>query len=115
MRLLRIMMLSIFFLLSAFAGIESGEAKVLEVFYCSGVKIQKNDSTYMVLKYCGEPIYKEVISAEGCDKVEKWHYDCKGRSHVEELTFIKGVLSDRSEGEKTNGVQLCGETEDETR
>ena len=85
----------------------ASKAKVLKVFHCSGEKVEIGDSTYSVLKRCGEPAYSEDVSAEGCDRVENWYYDCKGRGFVEILQFKAGVLSDRSRGEDSNGVQEC--------
>jgi len=95
-------------LMSAFLFIPfSAEAKILEVFKCQGTAIEVGDTTYAVLKKCGEPAFKEEVSAEGCEKVEKWHYDCKRRGYVDLLLFKAGVLVDRFEGEKSEGVQDC--------
>jgi len=85
------------------------EPKAVEVFWCQGEKISRGDTTYFVLKQCGPPAYREDISAanEGCEKVEKWHYDCIGRGYIDEFTFRAGVLVQQSRGEKSRGVQEC--------
>ncbi len=83
------------------------EAIAIEVFRCFGKEIRKEDTTYSVLKKCGEPAYKEILSNEGCDKEEKWHYDCIGRGNVEELIFKKGILVKRSRGERSKGTRYC--------
>ncbi len=85
----------------------SAEARVIKAFTCSGKRIKIGDSTYSVLKKCGEPAYKELLSNEGCDREEKWHFDCKSRGNVEELFFTKGILVDRIRGEKSSGTQTC--------
>jgi len=85
----------------------SSSAEAIEVFRCFGKEINKRDTTYSVLKKCGEPAYKEILSNEGCDKEEKWHYDCFGRGYVEELIFKKGILVKRNRGEKSKGTQNC--------
>ncbi|MBU0675827.1 MAG: DUF2845 domain-containing protein [Proteobacteria bacterium] len=91
--------------LLVFSSIAHG--KVLEVFYCNGGKVDIGDTSYSVLKKCGTPAFQEIISAEGCDKVERWHYDCKGRGYVDLLEFKVGILTNRSRGEKSQGVQDC--------
>lgn len=83
----------------------ASQAKVLEVFRGSGEKVEIGDSTSSVLKRCGESAYSEDASAEGCDRVENWYYDRKGRGFVDILQFKAGVLIDRSRGEDSNGVQ----------
>lgn len=85
----------------------ASRAKVLRVFRCSGEKVEIGDTTYSILKRCGEPAYGEDVSAEGCDRVENWYYDCRGRGFVDILQFKAGVLSDRSRGEDSDGVQQC--------
>lgn len=87
--------------------VNSGASRVVRVFRCQGQEVDFRDTTYAVLKKCGEPAYKETISSEGCEKVEKWHYDCIGRGNVEELIFKAGVLADRIEGDDSRGTQTC--------
>jgi len=96
-------------LVSAIIVAFSSSANADKVFKCSSEKITKGDSTYSVLKKCGEPAYKETVSSEGCDKIEKWHYDCYGRGYVEELTFIKGILAEQNRGEASKGTQSCNQ------
>ena len=99
----------LFFIIFAFLLISSSgaEARFIKVFKCFGKKVEIGDTTYSVLKKCEEPAYREILTNEGCDKKEKWHYDCKGRGNVEELYFTKGVLVDRIRGEKSSGTQTC--------
>jgi hypothetical protein len=100
----------LFFIIFAFLLISSSSAeagRVIKVFKCFGERVENGDTTYSVFKKCGEPAYKEVLTNEGCDKKEKWHYDCKGRGNVEELYFTKGILVDRIRGEKSSGTQTC--------
>ena len=85
----------------------SSRAEAIEVFRCFGEEIRNGDTTYSVLKKCGEPAYKEILSNEGCDKEEKWHYDCIGRGYVEELIFKKGILIKRRRGERSKGTRYC--------
>lgn len=88
-------------------------ANANRVFKCSGgEKVQKGDSTYSVLKKCGEPAYRETISSIGCDKEEKWHYDCFERRYIVELIFKKGVFVDQNRGEESKGVQSCYQPEE---
>jgi len=82
-------------------------AHTVEVFRCNGEEVRLKDTTYSVMKKCGQPAYQEVISAEGCEKVEKWHYDCKGRRFIDELTFKAGVLITHKQNENSNGTQNC--------
>ena len=74
---------------------------------CEGKEVDLRGSTFTVLQKCGEPAFREVISAEGCEKIERWHYDCQGRRFVDELTFRAGVLKSHNEGEKSTGTQIC--------
>lgn len=90
--------------ISDHAGADTRSTKV---FRCSGEKIEIGDTTYSVLKKCGEPAYQELLSNEGCEREEKWHYDCYGRGYVEELIFKKGILAERLRGEDSRGVQPC--------
>jgi hypothetical protein len=90
--------------LSCNAGADTRSSKV---FKCSGEKINDGDTTYSVLKKCGEPAFKELLSNEGCERKERWHYDCYGRGYVEELIFKKGILVDRLRGEDSQGTQNC--------
>lgn len=84
------------------------EACAVQVLRCKdGKEIRTGDSTYSVLKRCGQPAYQEVVSAEGCDKVEKWYYDCQGRRFTDVLVFKAGVLTKHRQGDKTTGTQLC--------
>lgn len=99
-----VVILAVLFTLPFNAGADTQSTKV---FKCSGEKIEIGESTYSVLKKCGEPAYQEVLTNEGCDKEEKWHYDCIGQGYVEELVFLKGVLVDRLRGDKSQGSQKC--------
>ena len=92
------------FTLSYNAG---ADTRSIKVFRCSGEKINTGDTTYSVLKKCGEPAFKELLSNEGCEREEKWHYDCFGRGYVEELFFKKGILVNRTRGEESKGTQNC--------
>ena len=83
------------------------QATAVEVFRCQGKEVRKGDTTFTVIQKCGQPAYKEEISAKGCEKVERWHYDCKTRRFVEELTFTAGKLSDHKQGERSTGSQTC--------
>jgi hypothetical protein len=83
------------------------DAKILEVMSCRGGRVEIGDTTYSVLKKCGEPAYQEIISADGCEKRERWHYDCKNRGYIDLLEFKSGILVDRSRGEDSRGVQDC--------
>lgn len=83
------------------------DAKILEVMSCKGGRVEIGDTTYSVFKKCGEPAYKETISAEECEKIERWHYDCKKRGYIDLLKFKSGILVDRSRGEDSHGVQEC--------
>ena len=85
----------------------AADAKVIYTFSCFGKSVENGDTTYSVLKKCGEPTYKETLSNKGCTKIEKWHYDCKGRGNVEGLIFKKGILTNRISGEKSAGTQTC--------
>lgn len=93
--------------LLTFPVVSHSVTKVLEVMHCKGGKVQKGDSTYVILKMCGEPAYKEVVSTEGNEKREIWHYDCKNRGYIDVLEFRSGELFDRTRGEYSNGVQEC--------
>ena len=97
----------LFLLILAVLLIFSSNVEAIEVFRCFGKEIKKRDTTYSVFKKCGEPAYKEILSNEGCDKEEKWHYDCFGRRYVEELIFKKGILVKRIRGEESKGTQNC--------
>ena len=107
MRSITKLLLVIFALLLIFIINAEANSKNIKVFKCSGGKVERGDTTYSVFKRCGEPAFKEILSNEGCDKEEKWHYDCTGRGNVEELIFKKGILVDRIRGEKSTGVQNC--------
>ena len=89
----------------------SASALANRVFRCLGERVNTGDSTYSVLKKCGDPAYQEIISSESCDKVEKWHYDCYGRGYVEELIFIKGILveQNKNKGADSTGRQSCNQ------
>lgn len=95
-------LLSIIFIFSL-----ASEAESAQVFRCFGKKVNKGDTTYSVLKKCGDPSYKETLSCEDCVKREKWHYDCIGRGYVVELLFKNGILIKRNRGGKSSGQQTC--------
>ena len=97
----------IFAALFAFSCNTGAGTRSIKVFKCSGKKINNGDTTYSVLKKCGEPAFKELLSNEGCEKEEKWHYDCYSRGYVEELIFKKGILVERLRGEDSQGTQNC--------
>ena len=102
--LILLVILTTLLTLSCNAGADIRSSKV---FRCSGEKIENGDSTYSVLKKCGEPAFKELLSNESCERQEKWHYDCYGRGYVEELIFKKGILVERLRGEDSQGTQNC--------
>jgi len=77
------------------------------VFRCKGKEVRRGDTTFAVVQKCGQPAYKEEISAKGCEKVERWHYDCKNRRFVDELTFTAGKLTQHKDGERSTGSQFC--------
>ena len=87
----------------------ASESKALKVFVCQGEKIKPGATTYFAYKQCGNPAFKEDISVieEGCEKIEKWHYDCFGRGYIDEFIFKAGILIKRSRGKKSQGTQTC--------
>jgi hypothetical protein len=97
---------TLFLLFFAYSNV-CADTRISKVFKCSGEKIEYGDTTYTVLKKCGEPSFKELLSTEGNEQEEKWHYDCYGRGYVEELIFKKGVLVKRMRGEDSQGAQKC--------
>lgn len=97
---------AVFFLCSVYST-AGADTRVLKVFKCQGEKIQNGDTTYSVLKKCGEPAFKEVLSTEESEREEKWHYDCYGRGYVDELIFRKGVLVERMRGVDSQGTHEC--------
>ena len=105
--MIRIIIIFILTALMILNSLAASEAKVLQAFYCNNHKLELEDTTYTIFKNCGEPAFREVVSAKDCAKVEKWHYDCEGRGYIEELTFTEGLLTDRSKGERSQGVQKC--------
>lgn len=102
-----LLLLAIFALLFTLSCNAKADNRSSKVFKCSGEKIENGDTTYSVLKKCGEPAFKELLSSEGCEREEKWHYDCYGRGYIEELIFKKGVLVERLRGEDSQGTQKC--------
>ncbi|MBU0729206.1 MAG: DUF2845 domain-containing protein [Proteobacteria bacterium] len=98
-----ILLSAVVFLLNAFPA----NAAALKVLKCKGEKISAGDSSYFVLKNCGEPAYKETLSNEGCVKIEQWYYDCMDRGFIDILKFEGGKLLDRYRGEDSEGMQVC--------
>ena len=63
-------------------------------FKCGNRVVETGDVKAVVLNNCGEPIFKEVISADDERKIEQWTYRSRGyRSFVRVLTFRGGRLS----------------------
>ena len=65
---------------------------------CGQALITRNDSKYEVLKKCGEPDYREVVSGELQDKEEVWIYDFGPQRFQYVITF-KGFRIFRIESE----------------
>ena len=63
-------------------------------FKCGNRVVETGDVKAVVLARCGEPLFKEVISADDERKIEQWTYKSRGyRSYVRVLTFRGGRLA----------------------
>ena len=66
---------------------------VAQTLRCGSQLIVPGDTKYEVLKACGEPAYREVISGADERKVEQWIYTRRGQL-PKILTFRGMTLSD---------------------
>jgi hypothetical protein len=83
-------------LLTAFliTFLEVAPARAEDTLRCGSHLIKTGDHKVEVLQKCGEPLYRETVSALDERRIEKWTYRPSGNTFMRLLTFTESTLTD---------------------